>query len=291
MSHFVVGVILPKRKRTYDRKAVNTAVESLMAPFDENEVVEAYEESCYCVGKGASKEWLALNPPEVVKARVAALLLGAGFNPETFDYYASTDKETRKKFDAIHDDIEAERKRFIAAHPDGQAADPECEECNGTGDRETTYNPDSKWDWWTVGGRWTGMLDKTYDPRTDPRNIERCDLCGGTGTRRDNVACANPEQMKHCNGCNGCDGKGKRVKWSFAEDAPGNFGPIKDFLKTRTADDDFFALVTPEGEWLESGSMGWFGVSTGHDRDWDKVQTSTLEKYKDHVIAVVDCHV
>ena len=142
MSHFVVGVILPKRKRTYDRKAVNTAVESLMAPFDENEVVEAYEESCYCVGKGASKEWLALNPPEVVKARVAALLLGAGFNPETFDYYASTDKETRKKFDAIHDDIEAERKRFIAAHPDGQAADPECEECNGTGDRETTYPKD-----------------------------------------------------------------------------------------------------------------------------------------------------
>lgn len=29
---------------------------------------------------------------------------------------------------------------------------------DGTYQRETTYNPNSKWDWYTIGGRWTGFL-------------------------------------------------------------------------------------------------------------------------------------
>jgi hypothetical protein len=30
--------------------------------------------------------------------------------------------------------------------------------CEGTGKIKTTYNPDSKWDWYVVGGRWDGAL-------------------------------------------------------------------------------------------------------------------------------------
>ena len=59
------------------------------------------------------------------------------------------------------------------------------------------------WDWWQIGGRWTGLFTG-YDPDTDPKNIEKCDLCNGTGTRKD---------MSVANGCNGCAGKGKRAKW------------------------------------------------------------------------------
>jgi len=66
------------------------------------------------------------------------------------------------------------------------------------------HNPDSLWDWYQVGGRWTGEHDG-YDPTKDPRNIETCWLCNGTGKRTD---------MEVENGCNGCDGTGKMVKWS-----------------------------------------------------------------------------
>ena len=37
-------------------------------------------------------------------------------------------------------------------------------------------NPDGHWDWFQIGGRWTGHLSD-YDPEKDPANIERCDLC------------------------------------------------------------------------------------------------------------------
>jgi len=63
---------------------------------------------------------------------------------------------------------------------------------------------DLRWDWWQIGGRWTGLFTD-YDPDADPKNIETCNLCNGTGTRRD---------MRVANGCNGCAGKGKRAKWS-----------------------------------------------------------------------------
>jgi hypothetical protein len=63
-------------------------------------------------------------------------------------------------------------------------------------------NPNKKWDWWQLGGRFSGLLAANYDPNTDPKNIETCFICGGTGVR---------EVGK--NGCNGCNGTGKSTKW------------------------------------------------------------------------------
>jgi hypothetical protein len=34
----------------------------------------------------------------------------------------------------------------------------DCADCHGAGVRTTTYNPNSKWDWWVVGGRWHGIV-------------------------------------------------------------------------------------------------------------------------------------
>ncbi len=58
---------------------------------------------------------------------------------------------------------------------------------NGTCFREADgERPASRWDWWVIGGRWTGMFSD-YDGEQDPRNYSVCDLCGGTGTRPDMV--------------------------------------------------------------------------------------------------------
>jgi len=37
-----------------------------------------------------------------------------------------------------------------------------CSYCEGEGQYETTYNPLSKWDWWTVGGRWTLLIPSCW---------------------------------------------------------------------------------------------------------------------------------
>lgn len=70
------------------------------------------------------------------------------------------------------------------------------------------------WDWWQVGGRWTGFFAPDYDPTTDPRNLETCDLCAGTGTRDWSGTDVSEEWIEECGGCNGCRGVGVRVKWS-----------------------------------------------------------------------------
>lgn len=43
------------------------------------------------------------------------------------------------------------------------------------------------WDWWQIGGRWSGIKFKNYDPRKDPRNHKKCDMCHGTGYRDSNI--------------------------------------------------------------------------------------------------------
>lgn len=73
-------------------------------------------------------------------------------------------------------------------------------------------NPDGKWDYWTLGGRYAGRLKPHYDPEKDPDNQEKCFLCYGTGVRDDDIAreqrLSKPEYQ-----CNGCNGKGMRPKW------------------------------------------------------------------------------
>lgn len=73
-------------------------------------------------------------------------------------------------------------------------------------------NPNSKWDSWTLGGRYAGRLISGYDPEKDPDNQEQCWLCHGTGMRNDEGSrehrLLNPEYT-----CNGCQGAGTRSKW------------------------------------------------------------------------------
>lgn len=85
------------------------------------------------------------------------------------------------------------------------------------------------WDWYVVGGRWTGLLDG-YEPSNDPRNYSICSICGGTGYRNDalgkQVRLEDPNYT--CNGCGSYDretgkwghgklGPGWALNWNFRE--------------------------------------------------------------------------
>jgi hypothetical protein len=86
---------------------------------------------------------------------------------------------------------------------------------------------DEVWDWYEIGGRWTGTLDN-YDPEKDPDNIIKCEYCGGTGDRS---GLGPPEWKEKCGGCNACQGKGKRVVWPTQyKDHNGDITPLKDCI-------------------------------------------------------------
>lgn len=79
-------------------------------------------------------------------------------------------------------------------------------------------NPNRKWDWYQVGGRFTGLLG-AYEPTKDPRNFESCSACGGTGKRN-----STPGSEA---GCNVCNGKGLRLKWAADWVDEGNHMPLE----------------------------------------------------------------
>jgi hypothetical protein len=102
------------------------------------------------------------------------------------------------------------------------------------------------WDWWQVGGRYTGR-HTGYDPRTDPRNVKNCEQCNGTGFRNDSLgrAARLEDPTYTCNGCgehhdgkwtHGSHGPGRHVKWptDFAE-YDGDIFPVVAIKDTLTA--------------------------------------------------------
>lgn len=55
-----------------------------------------------------------------------------------------------------------------------------------------------------------------------------------------------------------------------------------------------FAMLTPEGDWLEKGKMGWWAISDATDESRNKFNVKSLaalEEYKDFYVTIVDCHI
>lgn len=129
------------------------------------------------------------------------------------------------------------------------------------------------WDWWSIGGRWTGVLDG-YEPDKDIRNIETCWLCHGTGVRSD---------MAVANGCNGCRGLGVSVKWPTKwVSHPGDIATVADVIRAGRMP---FTLVTPDGA---------FHSRTWNGDDFDDTEPALVEAFNaldpDTKVAVVDYH-
>lgn len=158
----------------------------------------------------------------------------------------------------------------------------------------------SRWDWWVVGGRWTGALDG-YEPEKDPRNIEVCQICGGTGQRDWTGLDVTPEWIAECNGCNACKGTGQSLKWPTQwVDHPGDIVPIREL---RFLSESFVphAVLTPDGVWHEECRVGLFGCSSDADDggfhivsgegDWTTKVAQLLKQHEDGTVVLVDCHV
>lgn len=74
------------------------------------------------------------------------------------------------------------------------------------------FKDGTRWDWWTIGGRYTGKFAVAgYRPDDDPSNFEMCFICHGTGIRNDALG-RNQRLRDPLYKCNGCDGVGKSLK-------------------------------------------------------------------------------
>jgi len=88
-------------------------------------------------------------------------------------------------------------------------------------------NPSAKWDWWAVGGRYSGRLIPGYDPESASANREACFLCQGTGLRNDEIGNAQ-RVIEPSYTCNGCGGTGRSIKFPTKWRQHGNRARVGD---------------------------------------------------------------
>ncbi|MFA7205014.1 MAG: hypothetical protein WC102_01660 [Saccharofermentanales bacterium] len=170
---------------------------------------------------------------------------------------------------------------------------------DASGNEISTYNHKSQWDWWAVGGRWSNKL-KLKKP--DEEGNDRCNF----GRIKDINFDPDPERYK------------ERARfWElFIEDAEPENEDEREMLSWASYKKEFYtkrygtkenyatleslfetwAVITPDGEWHEKGSMGWWGLSDESNEEACEWAKTYKEKFIDtadpELIAVlVDCHI
>lgn len=120
----------------------------------------------------------------------------------------------------------------------------------------STYNPRSRWDWYTIGGRWNGDLHV-----------------------KDGVHVATP-RGRPAAGAEAHTGGGVNFVERVSD---------LDLDKTPVT----FAVLTPDGEWHERGHMGWFGLVSdeqNHDK-WAAQWRALVGAHPDESAFLVDVHI
>jgi hypothetical protein len=195
MSHYAVVVLTEESNED--------EVFDLLAPYDEQIEVAPYEEACYCINANAFR---ARNE--------ASAEHGIDWEKFREEYWADQtiehgEEEWQKRTKWALD----WEKQYELEHPEIYHASPDCPDCNGTGLRVTTYNPDSKWDWYEFGGRWAGELFGELD-REETRGNSRptCELLDhdGQGNPFYPFAIVTPDGQWH--------EKGKMGWWAMVTD-------------------------------------------------------------------------
>jgi hypothetical protein len=173
MSHFFTIVIINEEEiNAFTYENAQNYITEPMEPYSENIEVEPYEKECYCIHSNLSNAVMK----QLEKENLFIEDIHNRFNTkfkESFVLPKAEDYEDKKLYsDAIMELVDGRQKlweEFSKEYMDrkeqlhkelkeGILPDPDCEDCNGTGIEISTYNPQSKWDWYCIGGRWDGAI-------------------------------------------------------------------------------------------------------------------------------------
>ena len=247
MSHYTVGVIIDKN---IEKAFIEGAVDKALAPFDEDLVVAPY------VSK--TKEALEKEHQEILE--VMKIKESKKYNVE----YLLENKEKYETFEAYLESNYGDR------------------DFDNDGNLLSSYNPNSKWDWFTIGGRWEQSVPLKNGKMANIASIKDIKL-----------KVKFTEKQK----------KGKLDKYNelitdgdliTPESYKERFPTFEDYLDYQ-ATFSTCALLDSKGVWHEAGRMGWFGCSSASPEDelnFTKNFISLLEKEdQDNYFVLVDCHI
>ena len=164
-----------------------------------------------------------------------------------------------------------------------------CKETDSDGNIYSTYNPDSKWDWWVVGGRFRNQLpvgkhlaneafveDVSFEE--DHENYEDALDFWDVVT----------------------DGKSKTPGKDYLTLFSKQY--YKDYYGDRETDARYisqfrtYVVIAPDGKWYAEGNMGWFGCSSASPEEFRKWCEHYKKIFLDNadpkwILTIVDCYI
>lgn len=176
-------------------------------------------------------------------------------------------------------------------------------------------NPNAKWDWWTIGGRWSNMLLHKNGQECD--SLQKRDL--DEPIMKKHVCSRATEAYRRAHEII----KNRPVKtWSqiiavhedinaaraeyhaqeVIKDFSDEFGPFAEISEYLKSEEEYVAseikqwlctfAVVYNNTWNERGSMGWFGCVKDESASWpDDFEKLYSEIPDDYYLTVVDCHI
>lgn len=164
-------------------------------------------------------------------------------------------------------------------------------------------NPNAKWDWYSIGGRWKGLLKAKAGIHGESSLVMPI-RCSSAKVKDIDFT---PDKTEY----------EKALRWweVVIEDSPLRPGEKKEdffnfykkeYLINRYKNKETYArikssfttyaVVLPDGTWCEKGQMGWFGCSSEtpeESYDWDmNYKQNFIDKAEpEWILTIVDCHI
>ncbi|OPY59141.1 MAG: hypothetical protein A4E55_00358 [Pelotomaculum sp. PtaU1.Bin035] len=168
-------------------------------------------------------------------------------------------------------------------------------------------NPNSKWDWYQIGGRYQGMLLVKKDPETYC-GIGSPSLLHPVFREEENPA---PQGYKWVDSAKVKDicwdmmadieRKEREKRWEEAQNKDDFQKSVIYGIKPGATKEDYlndsgfgtFAVITLDGKWYEEGEMGWWACVSNEKEDWNSNYFDAFIKNTDpeSIITIVDCHI
>lgn len=179
-------------------------------------------------------------------------------------------------------------------------------------------NPNAHWDWWSIGGRWSGMLMDKQGSRVDQGIMSNLDFNTVIEEAKADAAKKYDEAAEIIQGRTWKSWPDTRESSDSIDEARSFYGSQEVVVDLRKKHDHpFFDVdqflsekeayintkgnssiatfaVIKDGVWYEKGDMGWWGC-VSDEKDQDKWNGEFLELLKstpdDHTLTIVDCHI
>lgn len=261
MSHFSVAVFTDEY----------TTVDELLEPFDEGIRVEKY---------------IALTKANLIKNGKEKIKI---FKRIYKEYMKDKRKYRREHLQNIEHLRFVKRIPSIAKWNDEKIYKNEIriyteDEISEDGGIYSTYNPNSKWDWYDIGGRWKDELII----KDEKNNISYKNSAQVKDIRWDLMKEKSKEKMISY------EDAIKENEWrkkQFLEMYPTEESYIEDYTRFYT-----YAVLTPDGKWYEPGKMGWWGISNATYEEEKEFVKNYEEKFiktanPEWFLTIVDCHI